>query len=50
MEVTEAVRCNATINGPKIGRVVAWRKYCQKRTRHESGRCHLHRDRLTRIR
>jgi hypothetical protein len=42
--MTETVRCNATIDGPKIARrVVAWRKYCQNKTRHESGRCHLHR-------
>lgn len=38
-----AVICGATIRGPKYGRLVAWRRQCQNRTTHPTGRCHLHR-------
>jgi hypothetical protein len=35
--------CSKQIDGPKIGRLVAWRKPCRNRTRHPSGRCPAHR-------
>lgn len=38
-----AQRCTATIEGPKVGRLVMWRKPCKNRTRHPSGKCHIHR-------
>ena len=45
-----AVQCWKEIDGPKYGRVVAWRKRCQNKTKDPSGACHLHRVTRTRIR
>jgi hypothetical protein len=39
----KAPRCSAVIDGPKYGRIVEWRRNCQNRTRHLSGRCPYHR-------
>jgi hypothetical protein len=40
---SEARECRATIDGPKVGRVVAWRDYCGNKTTDASGRCRYHR-------
>lgn len=38
-----AHRCNATIEGPKVGRrVVAWRRYCQRKVKEPGTRCWQH--------
>jgi hypothetical protein len=42
----EAPRCRGTVEGPIINTagIVAWRRQCKLRTRHESGLCPHHRD------
>lgn len=40
--MTAARQCSKEIDGPKIGRLVAWRKRCRNRTTHSTGRCRFH--------
>lgn len=39
-----APTCRKMIEGPKVGRLVAWRRQCQNKTNDPSGLCPVHRD------